>query len=143
MRPAGTRARTHWKSPVPNAPTSAGPVPVRVAAGIPACPSHASIIEGLSPGRTTTRTSTTPSADVPGRTFHAGSYGPTQSTYGTADAPSRSDSRPRTTNPFCGTYRRSEISRDASSPCHAALIGATRWITPTAIPSESTDHGPD
>src|SRR5438445_381029 len=105
-RPAGTRARTHWKSPLPNAPSRAGPVRPRVSAGIPACPSHASIIEGLSPGRTTTRTSTTPLDGVPGRIFHTGSYGPTQPTYGTADAPSRSESRPRTTNPACGAGRR-------------------------------------
>src|SRR6059036_1385759 len=70
---AGIRARTHRKSPVPNTPRRTGPVPRPVSAGIPAWPSHASIVSGLSPGRTTIRTFTTPLVGMPGRIFHADS----------------------------------------------------------------------
>ncbi len=53
MSPAGIRARTHRKSPVPNAPRKAGPVPAPLLAGMLAWPSQASIVSELSPGRTT------------------------------------------------------------------------------------------
>src|SRR5207245_11079782 len=111
-----------------------------VAAGSPAWPSQGATASGLSPGRTTIRTSTTAVVGGPGRIFQAASWGPTQSTYGREDAPRRSDGRPRTTNPSCGTYRRSARPRDASSSCHADLIGASKWTTPTLIPRESSDH---
>src|SRR5438128_9404207 len=118
----------------------AGPLRPAEAVGPPAWPSHASTDSGFSPGRTTIRTFTRPSVAVPGRTFHVGSYGPTQSTSGKNEALWRSRGRPRTTNPSCGTYRRSASPRDASSPCHSALIGPTKWTTPTVIPRKSTDH---
>src|SRR5205809_6912587 len=134
---AGIRARIQRKSPLPNAPRTAGPEPAATPGGMPWWPIHASIASGDSPGKTTTRTSRIPSVGRSWRLFDCGTYGPVQSTAGSVATCANAELGPGTMNACWGRYRGIVIPRGSDDWVHSILIGPWKLTMTTGASDET------